>query len=1167
MKLKLLSLVLAGSCANLAQAQFNPIQLKQSSYTYGIVVAADAVPIQPYGLTATVGDGESGGDYTFFESGMYNFGPNNFGVPVHNTSFTAINDANMTFQMAPSYTANDDLMIYENTDTSGTWSLTKPIGATELAFFGTGGNGGCTVNYTVTHSDNGTENGSLSWPDWFNGSSGGSTVAWETGGRIQAGGNLDIHGNNNGVTGNNGQPYVYEQTINISDSTPIVSITFNYNSGGGYDSFFAVSASTDGTHFAPVAVTGYNEQAIVPGFPVPITATMDAGTNISGGNPGTTWNEQGYDYENPAIGLPPSDTVFASMSEPGHNYQVGNYNTNNAILIDGQHLSVNLTPLVRTNYGELAFLTAGANVGSGMAVQCVIQHANGLSETNVFYGYDWYDTSHNSAIAWEAGGRIWMNNRTRNNYNSSQPNAPYLFESYFAINDITSPVTNITANYVSGGGTTFVLAVSGTTGASLPIILAGPTPGDQGDWVQGGTAMFSVAVTGTPPLTNTWLEEINGVYVPLANGTDVNGSVISGANTTNLTISGLKPADATSFEYVASNAAGSATSNPNQITLSVAQPPPASAYKSAVLSYHPVGYWPLDETSGTIAFDYAGTNNGAYEGNYQLGEAGLPASAGIGANTSVYFDGSTAYVSIQSGGLGWNLNITNAITVMEWVQTPQGGDNRFTTPLGHGDSSYRLDVTPQPHFADDGPDAVGSLPINDGNWHQLVGVYDGTNEYLYVDRNLVAGPFASISAGNADNLVIGAAPDYLGSRNFQGNIAQVAVYSNALTAPQIQSIYNALEAPAALAAGGDLRPLNGEAYSGAPVFYSVTALGSSPIHYQWTVDGLAVSGGTNASVTLPAQCGTHLIQVSFTNAYNNGIPISSSEATLEVTNSPAAVTFNTNGAGWQLNSTDGESVPTFVSNNVVELTDGGSLEASSLFYGSAQYVGDFNAAFTYQVGGNMSADGACFILQNVPAGTSALGGDGGALGYSGVSNSIVLAFDLFNNAGPGIAFETNGNTASYALTGSVFIGSGDPIDVAVNYANGIFKVSLTDTITLGTFATNYAPGPLTAILGSDLAYVGFSGADGGLTSIQTISNFVFTPVVTPVSLAVSSLGKNSLSISWPAVNPNFELQTATNLLGTWNVGPSPTEVNGTNYVTITPGGSGNIFYRLVLECQ
>ena len=59
-----------------------------------------------------------------------------------------------------------------------------------------------------------------------------------------------------------------------------------------------------------------------------------------------------------------------------------------------------------------------------------------------------------------------------------------------------------------------------------------------------------------------------------------------------------------------------------------------------------------------------------------------------------------------------------------------------------------------------------------------------------------------------------------------------------------------------------------------------------------------------------------------------------------------------------------------------------------------------------------------------------------------------------------------------------------------------------DTVTAQSYTTNYNIGDLTALLGSDYAYIGFSSADGGVASVQTVSDFAyqsgsnnFTPAV------------------------------------------------------------------------
>jgi hypothetical protein len=112
---------------------------------------------------------------------------------------------------------------------------------------------------------------------------------------------------------------------------------------------------------------------------------------------------------------------------------------------------------------------------------------------------------------------------------------------------------------------------------------------------------------------------------------------------------------------VITNFVGSVTSAP--ISLTIISKPTFSAYETAVFAYNPVAYWPLNETAGNVAFDYASTNDGTYMGTYTLGQTG-PSTPGIGTNNAVTFDGSSGYVDIPTN----NLNITGPVTVIAWVQ-------------------------------------------------------------------------------------------------------------------------------------------------------------------------------------------------------------------------------------------------------------------------------------------------------------------------------------------------------------------------------------------------------------------------------------------------------------------------------------------------------------------
>lgn len=1332
-----------------AHADFNPVVLTPSSYTFDVVVESNVVQSLPDCITASVGGGTGKGDHTFFEQGLYaRTGAYQYcGVPPHNSIFTDQGNPNCQYQMPPDYTVNNGLMI-DSSVTSGTFLFNNPTTATNLSILGVGGSSGCTVNYTVSHQDGiTTETGNFNPGDWFNG----ANAAWYCAGRVGTpGGGYDSITTGStataGAVGSN--PRMYSHTITVSSASPVTSISFTYVSGGGHDCFFAVSYSASGGTWSPVAVTGFNEMLIEPAaLPFPITASMDNGTNINpynaseGGGPGNTWFEQGYIRGNTSVGLPPSGSVFASASQPTHYYQMGNYSANNGILIDTNHQIANITPANPTNYSAFAFLTAGGNIGGNnvMTNICILQHKDGVNETNLFFGYDWYNGS--IPPAYISNGRVNMNDRSQNTINGGNPK---LFESYFALNDIASPVTNIVVMFQPSGlstsATTFIMAVSASAGGVAPLVTTGANPATQ-TWYPSQTATFSVQVSGTPPVTNTWLVQTgtdvnnNPIYTPLSNGTDANGSIISGADTTTLTISDLTLADGTNYEYIASNAIGSATSSPallimntgtpvapiidaqfptasfsvlanhndvttfsvtidgsssptlyyqwyngstpipgatgatyanvdtNPVTLycvitnfvgaatsspvsiTIYSKPPLSTYQEAVFAYNPVSYWPLNETDGFIAFDYAGTNDGIYTGNYTLGNPGLPDTAGIGPNTSAGFDGSSAYVNIPVG----NLNITGPITLIQWIQTPVGGDTGFTTSFGHTDQGWRLDVgSGQPHFADDGPDVVSPLLVNDGNWHQLVGVYDGVNQYLYVDGQPSGTPHTSTPGGSTDNVWIGGAPDYNG-RFFSGNIAQVAVLPVALNASQVQAIYNSLDTPPSVTItpaspsvyagssitlsaqvtgtpatsfqwyyidnsnnsnnipgattstytianaqlslsgytygvvaanaygtgiasvvlavqngpaylGGDIAPLSAEAFVGAPVTYTVNAQGSLPIYYQWTIDGTNVNGATNASFSFSTPCGTHSIAVSFTNAESAGVPVTSSVASLQGDSLPATITFNTDGTGWQLNTAGVGSVPT-LTNDVLDLTDGQNSEASGAFYALAQYVGSFQASFTYTgIGG---ADGITFTVQNSGAGTNALGAAGGGLGLVGITNSVSFEINLYSS--PGIGLGTNGTTGSYFPTGPVGVNFGDPINVNLGWANGILAVSLKDTDTGATYSTNYAVGSLNQFLGgSDLGYIGFTGGDGGVSSVQTISNFEFHSVIPPVALSVSPVTGNTFTISWPAANSSYVLQTTSSLSSpNWVTGPSPTLVGGNYQVTVNVNSSAHQFYRLV----
>jgi hypothetical protein len=367
----------------------------------------------------------------------------------------------------------------------------------------------------------------------------------------------------------------------------------------------------------------------------------------------------------------------------------------------------------------------------------------------------------------------------------------------------------------------------------------------------------------------------------------------------------------------------------------------------------------------------------------------------------------------------------------------------------------------------------------------------------------------------------------------------------------------------------DVSPLLTEVPAGVPVTFWVAATGTEPFTYQWSNESGAIAGATDSSYTFDAVAGSNNYSVRIGNSVGS---ISSSTAVVVgLTNHPPVVTFDVNGTNWSLNQ--GSTItPTLIS-NVLTLTDGQNSESTSAFFNTPQYIGGFIASFIYTAGGSRGSDGTTFCIQDDPNSTNATGGGGGDLGYYGITNSAAFELNLYSgaNGGTGIQFGTDGSTADspnptahYSSPGLIGVGSGDPIHVQLYYGQNVLTVSLEDPITGDTFVTNYAA-DLPSIVGSSSAFVGFTGATGGVNSIQAVSDFQFSYTTAPI-LSVARGTAGSVVVSWPvSVSTLFELQQSTAINGPWlNVTETSAVVNSQNEVTLTPGANTE-FFRLSLQ--
>lgn len=347
-----------------------------------------------------------------------------------------------------------------------------------------------------------------------------------------------------------------------------------------------------------------------------------------------------------------------------------------------------------------------------------------------------------------------------------------------------------------------------------------------------------------------------------------------------------------------------------------------SVYTSSVLADNPVLYYRLNDpvtktnagySSGTfpVANNYGSlgaTGNGVYQPGTTPGVDG-PSYAGFGANSkAVAFNGWLGGVDIGGGAIPAALNPTGTapLTVVSWFKTgPADSPGRYQEILGHGDSSYRFGLgqaAGDNHFnAGPGPElqytntadlVTNGFALNDGQWHMVAGVSDGTNEYMYLDGILAKSTNVAAGiniVGNTNDLLIGGDSQYTYAsfagfntvRTFDGEVAQVAFWNSALKASDIQQLFNAAGVPPSIIS----QPHSVTTNAGSAVVIATTIRGSATLGYQWYQNNVKATGQTSANLTFnsitTSAAGTWYLVAS--NAYGS---VTSSVITLTVFGPP-----------------------------------------------------------------------------------------------------------------------------------------------------------------------------------------------------------------------------------------------------------------------------------------
>jgi hypothetical protein len=407
------------------------------------------------------------------------------------------------------------------------------------------------------------------------------------------------------------------------------------------------------------------------------------------------------------------------------------------------------------------------------------------------------------------------------------------------------------------GGTVDELAIYGTalsaadvqshytkfyygTNSAPPVISSQPA---SKSLLAGGSPSLVVTVSGALPFTFQWTS---------------NGVPIAGATSATLTLAQTTTNSSASYSLNVTNVFGRTNTQPIELTFSK----PPTGYVGQVMSDNPTAFWRLADASGPTAADSAGLYDGTYS------SAGVTYAAGgfIGDQSSgAAFDGSSGRALVPNTTA---LNPNGPFTIEFWGELASYG---FFVPISSlnrpaRDSGYEFYIdgnAPGYEFhtaAGGGYNMISyddHVPAN-GGWTHVVGVWDTTNLYIYVNGQLGDLSSESTLPNGEDNWELEGAspfapntsePFYIGSRSdgthyWHGGLSDIAFYNYALSPAQIRDHWSYAWVPSSVVQS----PVGVTNIEGSTITLTTTVTGI-PNTYQWYKNGSALTPSSNTDGT------------------------------------------------------------------------------------------------------------------------------------------------------------------------------------------------------------------------------------------------------------------------------------------------------------------------------
>ena len=220
------------------------------------------------------------------------------------------------------------------------------------------------------------------------------------------------------------------------------------------------------------------------------------------------------------------------------------------------------------------------------------------------------------------------------------------------------------------------------------------------------------------------------------------------------------------------------------------------SYKYSVLSDSPIGFWRLDESSGTSALDHSGYNNNAvHSGTLESGILTLVPenliSSKIDNQHYVQYATTNDYtLSEASGGFATKYTFDNDFSLEGWIYPKIVTTNK--TPL-FADATENIGIFYKNGnliFAVDSEEINYSIPYLNKVLY-VVATYTNNSISLYIDGKMIINKQLSNFVFTNTTLTLKSGPTLNSSDYFLAN--SFAVYRYALNATQIKTHYNSAQ--------------------------------------------------------------------------------------------------------------------------------------------------------------------------------------------------------------------------------------------------------------------------------------------------------------------------------------------------------------------------------------